>query len=244
MRHVSIKMGDAYETKEAFKEAFRLWGNENEILSAHINYNPNKVNSLNPKHYPLRIVAKDIEFLIGDVGAGYKGVGSHITFEILRHLHFDVDEQEIFSCPSKTYTMTKTKEEKMKEKIRYGEIAAKWWVNKLNNLNFDFFDNGESTKRSAVLKALAVEKAFKAKVSMDNLYLFEKTLAETIEKELESYSNVSLVSDYGPVDTLAEIADKCGVSRDIFPWKKHMQISHDEIIVWSIHNQKEIIFKA
>ena len=127
--------------------------------------------------------------------------------------------------------------------MKYSEVAAKWWKDRLLGTDSSKYNNGEKSDTSDILSKLAVAKAKYANVSEESLNEFVKKLSNEIENEIEHYGNTSLCSDYGPTDLLLKVANYCNVPVELFPWKTIMRIARSEISVY-VNGKKEVIFKV
>ena len=237
MQKISIRTGNTKDSVKRAIAAINRWGKKGNITAC-INYDASKINPNNPKTYPLQIQTGDVRFYITDVSAGYRGIGPLGTIEILKALDIPVNDQEIFSCSYKEYKLYK--EENI---MKYSEVAAKWWKDRLLETDFSKYNNGEKSDTSDILSKLAVARAKYANVSEESLNEFVKKLSNEIENEIEHYGNTSLCSDYGPTDLLLKVANYCNVPVELFPWKTIMRITRSEISVY-VNGKKEVIFKV
>ncbi len=111
-------------------------------------------------------------------------------------------------------------------------IAAHWWAEEIRRINIGSFDNGTEIGCCHYMAALL---AAKMKPKEEDLAKFEKTLAKELKRRAKGKKfpcdPVVVHVDYHPVDFLAEIARKSGISDKVFPWKTLMWIYPHEIRV-------------
>lgn len=237
MQKIRIITGNTKDSVERAIAAIKRWGKKGNIIAC-VNYDASKINPMNLKTYPLQIKTGDVQFYIADVSAGYRGIGPLGTIEILKYLGIPVKEEEIFSCSHKEYKIY------MEGNVmKYSEVAAKWWKDKLITKSPDKYNNGEDSDTSQLLSNLATARAKYTNVSEENLNKFEIRLSEAIENEIKQYGNTSVCSDYGPVDLLLKVANECNIPMELFPWKTLMRITRSEISVY-VNGKKEVIFKV
>ena len=115
-------------------------------------------------------------------------------------------------------------------KIEAIKTAVSWWANRLRVITPSNFNMGEGVvgEKCAII---AMSLTLKQLSSHDCIDLFEKRLAEEIEKELENYPNITIVVDYAPDSFLRKLADECHINPMQFPWKTIMQVSCDRVRV-------------
>lgn len=230
MQRFRICTGNTADSIKTAKTAISRWGKNGDI-SVLINYNPSKIDPKNPKTYPLQIKTGDVQFSINDVASGYRGIGPLGTIEILRFLGIPVKENEIFSCTYKKYSISKEN-----RKMRYNEIAAKYWRDKLATPASDKLKYG-------VLSSVAIAYAAKANISKHELDLFEERLSKEIENKVKRFGKLTLGSDFGPIDLLTEVANSCNIPQELFPLQTIMIITTSRISVY-VEGKEKIIFKA
>lgn len=115
--------------------------------------------------------------------------------------------------------------------MKYYEVAAKWWADKLRNVGPASFNNGDDSPNGGIAMMLATMIAFDKEPSNDATDLFEKNLAEKIKERVEHLGQLSLDCDYGPGMILGNIAKEVGIDPMSFPWKTSMHITADKVQV-------------
>ena len=116
--------------------------------------------------------------------------------------------------------------------MEYYEVAAEWWANKLRNVSLSNFDNGDDSFFNRMAMILAASLAVEAKTPDEAIDLFQKKLADTVKKFVESHDVRMILSvDYGPDHILSKVAEETGVGMERFPWKTTMWISQDKVSV-------------
>ena len=115
--------------------------------------------------------------------------------------------------------------------MKYYEVAAKWWADKIRKASPANFNNGDDGQRGGMAMIMATMIAMKNEPSSEVVDLFEKKLAEKIKEEVERRGQLSLDCDYSPDITLGNIANQTGVDTMSFPWKTNMNITADKVCV-------------
>jgi hypothetical protein len=115
------------------------------------------------------------------------------------------------------------------------EAAAKWWAEAIGAPEFKATgenDSGEDRFTMGMAGALAGILADRHPVSQAQAQEFVKELTKIIEeRQARCAWRTSLATDYGPDFELAKAADAAGVNSSRFPWKTHMAIRPDHVIV-------------
>lgn len=115
--------------------------------------------------------------------------------------------------------------------MEYNKVAAKWWADKLRNVDPGNFDNVDNSSVCNLVIILATISALDSEPSSKAIDLFEEKLADTIKEHVENHSSMTLSVDYGPDYILGSIAHETGVSTNVFPWKTTMWIQKDKVSI-------------
>lgn len=116
--------------------------------------------------------------------------------------------------------------------IKYNEVAAKWWGEKIRNVKLKNYNNGDPSDVGAVAMILMTMLAVDKQASNDEVDLFELKLAQAIEKAVNDHDGyLNFGVDYGPDSILADTANECGISPTLFPWKTYMLIENGKVSV-------------
>lgn len=120
--------------------------------------------------------------------------------------------------------------------MEYNKVAAKWWADRLRNIEVDNFNIGEKNDVGLFAMIFGASFAINKKPSASNINKFEELLAETIKEQVEVRGSLILSCDYHPNYILEDIAQKAGISKDVFPWKTTMWITKDKVTVKARYN--------
>ena len=115
--------------------------------------------------------------------------------------------------------------------MKYYEVAAKWWADKIRNVGPANYNNGDNGVRGGMAMMMATMIAVDKAPSNVSVELFEKKLAEKIKESVESRGQLSLDCDYGPNMLLGNIARETEIDPMSFPWKTNMHITPDKVQV-------------
>lgn len=126
-------------------------------------------------------------------------------------------------------------------------VAVNWWAEKISNNHPH--SNGDNSL-SSVMACMMADMASKP-ISLERLELFKTKLTvllEDIYQENFIKRNgypYSLGCDYGPDITLGTAAEAAGIELNNFPFKTHMHIYKNKVMVSDGYAQPfEIIFEA
>lgn len=115
--------------------------------------------------------------------------------------------------------------------MEYNKVAAKWWAEKLRNLNPKNFDNGDKSGTGFLTMLLATKIASNVKPSAEKVEWFEEKLAEVIEEYIQENGSLKLSVDYQPDAVLSRAAIETGINLNVFPWKTTMWVERNSITV-------------
>lgn len=115
--------------------------------------------------------------------------------------------------------------------MKYYEVAAKWWGDKLRNVGLGSFNNGDDSPIGGMVMVMATALAIDEKPSGSNIDIFEKRLSEAIKENMERTTYMQLTCDYNPCSMLYDIANELNISTSCFPWKTTMEIIQDRVRV-------------
>ena len=128
--------------------------------------------------------------------------------------------------------------------MEYNKVAAKWWADKLREVNLGNFGDGVNYTVGMKAMFLSTMLAKDYQPSDEAIDLFEKRLANIIKKQVEAHGFMNLSVGYGPDPILVNLAHKTGVSTCRFPFKTSMWIEKDKVSVRAGHDAPcEIIFR-
>ena len=111
--------------------------------------------------------------------------------------------------------------------------ASMWWADKLRKRQPH--NNGDHSK-SSIIACMLADLGTK-NVTEEQYKVFEHELAVGIEKEYDEYvvkhnfQCIYIGCDYDPCYILAEAANKAGISTLNFPFKTHMSITKNKVLV-------------
>ena len=115
--------------------------------------------------------------------------------------------------------------------MKYYEVAAKWWADKLRNIGPASFNNGDDSAAGGMVSAMATILAVEEKPAGNAADEFEKRLAEAIKEKMEGITYMRLSCDYNPCRMLYDIASEFNISASCFPWKTTMEITPERVNV-------------
>lgn len=107
------------------------------------------------------------------------------------------------------------------------KAAVNWWANAILAPKLD---NGEELNPLLMMLVGSSRKNY----TKEDIKLFKDTLAEGIQKEMESSGGRGcyICVDYNPCRILAEAGEKIGVdSMTGYPWKTNMEVSDTRVVV-------------
>ena len=110
--------------------------------------------------------------------------------------------------------------------MEYNKVAAKWWADKLRNINIE-----ENNNIGAYSKELETILASQTHPEEEAIARFEQSLAETIKNLVESYGHMTLSVNYMPDYILCVLAQKSGIFTNVFPLNTTMLIYPDKISI-------------
>ncbi len=113
----------------------------------------------------------------------------------------------------------------------YNKVAARWWADKLRNVEPGNFDNGDKSGAGSFAMLMYSMLAMSKQPATETIDKFEERLAETIKEQVEARGSMTLSVDYGPDDILGSLAQESGVSTNGFPWKTTMRIETNKVSV-------------
>lgn len=126
--------------------------------------------------------------------------------------------------------------------MEYNKVAAKWWADRLRNVELDNFNYGDDSSIGVLTMIFATMLANHSKPSGKAIDVFEEKLAYTINEHVKASGSVTLSVDYHPDWILTALAHETGINTNGFPWKITMVIEKDKVSVQSANRESVIIF--
>ena len=106
------------------------------------------------------------------------------------------------------------------------EVTAKWWRDRISNINHDNGDNSQSSQMAGLFANLLAAKNPPTKEQLDK---FEEALIDLICKD--NIVEVHLDCDYSPCIILYEAAIAAGIDTSVFPWKVNTRTSENTLSI-------------
>ncbi len=115
--------------------------------------------------------------------------------------------------------------------MEYNKVAAKWWADKVKNVNPYNFVNGGKNDMDFIVTIVATMSAMSTQPATENIDKFEERLAEIVKERVEAHGYVKLSVDHIPDQILGNLAHETGVSTNRFPWNTTMWIEPNKVSV-------------
>lgn len=113
--------------------------------------------------------------------------------------------------------------------MTYNEKAAKWWADKLSDINAGHFCNGDDSREGGFVCLMYTVEALSNQPSEEKISEFESRLANIIKERVEESGSLILETEYGPLGILCDVSDELKISPSVFPWKTTMNIIKNKV---------------
>lgn len=153
--------------------------------------------------------------------------------EIMSNPNFSKDTEQTKE-PADTYSETA----EILTPPTAGEVAADWWVEKLQNPTFDLGDGSEC----ATILATTIRKRRPSQLTPETLDSFKHVLADKINQHLADQGHhLKIGVDYHPDSILRECAEESGLIVDELEWspKTQMLIETNQVSVFAGYGAEE-----